>query len=132
MARPSPSEPRRPNPVARPSTLSAGEVDTEDWPAQAADAIERLVQGVRDRTTGHAISAARWLVAGLFLILAGTMSAILLAIALVRFLDAYLPDALVGEDHVWVAHGLAGALLSTLGVALLVLGRRGSPPSNDT
>jgi hypothetical protein len=41
-------------------------LDGHDWPAEAADSIERVVQGVRDKTTGPAISAARWTVAGLF------------------------------------------------------------------
>jgi hypothetical protein len=94
-------------------------VDTSDWPAQAADTIERVVQGVRDKTTGPAITAARWLVAGLFVLLAGTMVAILLAVGLVRVLDAYLPDSVFGEQHVWAAHGLLGLPLFVLGLFLL-------------
>lgn len=104
----------------RPTTRTAAEVDTSDWPAQAADAIERAVQGVRDKTTGPAISAARWAVAGLFILIAGTMALILLVIGLVRVLDAYLPG------NVWVAHTIVGLPLFVGG--LVLLGRRSTPP----
>lgn len=110
----------------RPTTRAAAEVDTSDWPAQAADAIEKAVQGVRDKTTGPAITAARWLVAGLFVLIAGTMALILLAIGLVRLLDAYLPSAVFGDEHVWVAHAVVGLPLFVGGLVLLA--RRSSPP----
>jgi hypothetical protein len=90
--------------------LPSPEVDTTDWPAQAADTIERAVQGVREKTTGPAITVARWLVAGMFALVAGTAVAILLAITLVRLLDAYLPDSVFGEEHVWAAHLFVGVL----------------------
>jgi len=110
----------------RPATRTAAEVDTSDWPAQAADAIERTVQTVRDKTTGPAISAARWAVAGLFVLIAGTMALILLVIVLVRLLDAYLPSSVFGEEHVWAAHALVGAPLFVGGLVLLA--RRTGPP----
>jgi hypothetical protein len=122
MARPSPSAPREP----RPSNLPATEVDAADWPAQATDTIERVVQGVRDKTTGPAITAARWVVAGLFLLVAGTAALVLLTVMLVRLLDAYLPDSVFGEDHVWAAHTILGAVVTTFG--LVLLRKRNRPP----
>jgi hypothetical protein len=119
MARPSPSEPRTP---------SYTEVDATDWPAQAADAIERAVQGVRDKTTGPAITVARWVVAGLFLVVAGTAALILLTVLLVRLLDAYLPDSVFGEDHVWAAHTILGLLVTGVGLVLL---RKRNRPAGD-
>jgi hypothetical protein len=116
MSDPRPSEPRAGRHLR---ALPSPEVDTSDWPAQAADAIERTVQSVRSKTTGPAITAARWLVAGLFVLVAGTVVAILLAIALVRVLDAYLPDSVFGEDHVWAAHLLVGLPLFLGGMVLL-------------
>jgi hypothetical protein len=127
MARPRPSDPRDPGSAARPSRAGSGPVDTSDWPAQAADTIERVVQGVRDKTTGPAITAVRWLVASVFLVLAGTMVLILLAVALVRLVDAYLPDDIFGEDHVWAAHGIVGLLLALTGLVLLGKRRGGAP-----
>lgn len=103
----------------------SSDVDTSDWPAQAADAIEKAVQGVRDKTTGPAITAARWVVAGLFVLIAGTMALILLAIGLVRVLDAYLPSSVFGDQHVWAAHALVGTPLFVGG--LVLLGRRRGP-----
>ena len=125
MARPRPTDRPEPTSAARPTSLSAPRVDTSDWPAQAADTIERVVQSVRAKTTGPAISAARWLVAGLFVTLAGTMVVILLAVALVRILDAYLPDAWVGEQHVWAAHTLVG--IPPFVGGLLLLRKRNRP-----
>jgi len=119
MARPQITEPRPPGAAARPSSLSASQVDTTDWPAQAADTIERVVQGVRSKTTGPAISAVRWVVAGLFLLVAGTMVATLLAVALVRVVDAYLPASVFGDHHVWAAHGIVGLPPFLAGLVLL-------------
>ncbi len=103
----------------RPSKPRTKQVDTTNWPTQAADTIERVVQGVRDKTTGPAIGIARWLVAGLLVLLVGTMVGILLVAALVRVLDAYLPEAVFGQDHVWAAHALVGLPLFLGGLVLL-------------
>jgi hypothetical protein len=89
-----------------------------DWPAQAADTIERVVGQVRDKTTGPAVRAARWAVYGTFALLVGAAVAVLLAISTVRLLDVYLPDAWVGEEHTWVAHLITGAIFSIIGMVL--------------
>jgi hypothetical protein len=98
--------------------LRSTEVDTADWPVQVADTIERLVGRVRDMTTGRAITAARVLVYGTFALLVGLAVAVLVTIAIVRLLDAYLPDDVVGEDHTWAAHLIVGALFTILGMVL--------------
>lgn len=107
------STPRR----AAPDTTGTV-VDTTDWPAQAADTIERVVGSVRDKTTGPAITAARWVVYGTFALLVGLAVLVLLAIAAVRLIDVYLPDAWVGEDHTWVAHLIVGLLFTLAGMAM--------------
>ncbi len=128
MVRPSSTEPRSPGPGVRPSSLSGTNVEMDDWPAQAADTIERVVQNVRDKTTGPAISAARWLVAGLFLVATGIVTVVLLVIMFVRILDVYLPDAVFGEDHIWAAYGILGTVFSVAGVVLL---SKRSTPSDE-
>jgi hypothetical protein len=99
--------------------LPSLDVETADWPAQAADTIEKAVQGVRDKTTGPAITAVRWFVAGLFLVTIGVPVAILLAIALVRLLDVYLPESVFGESHVWAAYLILGLPVFIAGLVLL-------------
>jgi hypothetical protein len=102
------------------ATVPAGPTPSaeSDWPAQAADTIERVVGQVRDKTTGPAITAARWAVYGTFALLVGLAVAVLLAISTVRLLDVYLPDAWVGEQHTWVAHAVTGGLFSLVGMVL--------------
>ncbi|MGE3618875.1 MAG: hypothetical protein AB7L84_00310 [Acidimicrobiia bacterium] len=107
----------------RPGTTAAE--PTGDWPAQAADTIERLVGTVRDKTTGPAIKVARVAVYGLFAGVVGLAVAILSAIAAVRFVDAYLPDAWFGERHTWAAHLLVG-LVFTIG-GMVLWSRRKAP-----
>jgi len=110
-----PPDPRADRPPLR--ALPSAAVDTTDWPAQAADTIEAAVQGVRDKTTGPAITAARWFVAGLFLATMGITVVILLAIVLVRVLDLFLP--------VWGAYLVLGLPLFIAGMVLLA--KRHSP-----
>lgn len=107
-----------PRDARRPVAAAPSSADTSDWPAQAADTIERVVGSVRDKTTGPAITVARWIVYGTFALVVGTVVAILLAIAAVRMLDVYLPDAWVGEDHTWVAHLVVGGLFTLTGAVL--------------
>ena len=102
---------------------------TDDWPAQAADTIERVVGSVRDKTTGPAITVARWIVYGTFALLVGAMVAILLAIAGVRLLDVYLPDAWFGEEHTWAAHLLIGSVFTIGGAA--AWSQRSARPESD-
>jgi hypothetical protein len=95
-------------------TGSAG----SDWPAAAADAIERTVGTVRDKTTGPAITVARGVVYGTFALLIGSVVAVFVAISAVRALDVYLPDSVFGDQHTWVAEALIGALFTLAGMAL--------------
>lgn len=97
---------------------AASDVRTDDWPAQAANTIERVVGSVRDKTTGPAITIVRGIVYGTFALLVGTMVAVLLAVAAVRALDAYLPSAVFGDEHVWAAHGIVGLIFTVLGALL--------------
>lgn len=123
---PSGSSPRR-DPRA-PEPPASGAPRSSDWPAQAADTIERVVGSVRDKTTGPAITAARWIVYGTFALLVGSIVGVLVAIAAVRALDSYLPDAWFGTEHTWVAHLLVGATFTGLGMAMW--SRRAAPATS--
>lgn len=101
------------SPAAPPVTAA----DEKDWPAQAADAIVANVGKVRDRTTGPALKVAGYVVFGAFAVLLGTVALVLFLIGSFRALDAYLPDAVFGEEHTWAAHTILGALLVLGGLA---------------
>ena len=89
-----------------------------DWPAQAADTIERVVGTVRDKTTAPALTIARGVVYGTFAALVGTACLVVLIIGAIRGLDVALPDSIFGEDHVWVAYLILGTLFVVLGAFL--------------
>lgn len=127
MARSRPQERREPGTAARPSSYAGTDVDTNDWPGQAADTIERVVQGVRDKTTGPAITAARWLVASLLVVTLGALALILIVVGAVRALDAYLPDDVFGEQHVWAAYALLGTPTFLAGCLLIRRARKSQP-----
>ena len=107
---------------ARTARLPGAAAPDNDWPAQAADTIERVVGTVRDKTTGPAITAARGLVYGLFAGLVSVVAAVLLIVMAVRLLDNYLPDAWFGEDHMWAVYLILGVLF--LLVAAILWPRR--------
>jgi hypothetical protein len=96
-----------------------------DWPTQLADAIEQVVGTVRDKTTGPALTVAKALVYGTFAALIGLAAVVVFAIAAVRLLDSYLPDAVFGESHTWAAHLILGLLLVIAGGVLWL--RRRAP-----
>jgi hypothetical protein len=95
---------------ARPERLAGAPAHDGDWPAQAADTIERVVGSVRDKTAGPALKAARAVVYGLFAALVGLVVAVMLVVMAVRVLDNYLPDAVFGEDHMWAAYLILGVV----------------------
>jgi hypothetical protein len=103
---------------ARPAALPSPPGPDADWPAQAADTIERVVGSVRDKTTGPALTVARGVVYGLFAGLVGATAAVLAIIALVRLIDNYLPDAVFGEEHMWATYLVLGVAFLVPGVVL--------------
>jgi hypothetical protein len=83
-----------------------------DWAAQTADSIDRLITGVRDKTTGPVERIARVVVYGLVAGILGATCLVLLAITAVRVLDVVIP----GE--VWSADLLVGGIFVFLGALL--------------
>jgi hypothetical protein len=92
-----------------------------DWPAQAADTVVRVVDSVRGKTTGPAITVARAIVYGLLAAILGTAALVLLVIGAVRAIDSYVP----GE--VWAAHLIVGAVFTLAGLFLWTK-RQPTPP----
>lgn len=80
---------------------------------QAADTVERLVGGLRDKTAVPLTTVARALVYGLLAAVMAIATAVLVVIGVLRAVDVYLP----GE--VWSAHLLVGGIFTLLGGFLL-------------
>jgi predicted lysophospholipase L1 biosynthesis ABC-type transport system permease subunit len=89
-----------------------------DWPAQAADVVERAVGAVRDKTTGPVLLMARAAVYGLFAIVVGLVLAALFGIAIVRLVNNYLPESVFGTERVWAAHLIVGLVFVAAGAVL--------------
>jgi hypothetical protein len=94
------------------------DVSTDDWPAQFADSIENVVGQVRDKTTGPLLTIARGLVYGTFAGVLGLTALIVGVIALIRFVDAYLPDSVFGEKHTWATYLILGVIFTAVGAVL--------------
>lgn len=104
--------------LRKPDTTTRGDGGPDDWAVTATDTIVRVVDGVRAKTTGPAITASRALVYGLLALLLGVAALVLGAIGTVRSIDVYLPDSVFGERHTWAAHVLVGSVFSVVGLAL--------------
>jgi hypothetical protein len=98
--------------------VPASSVRTDDWPAQATDAIVKVVGTASGKVTGPITTVARAIVFGLFAALLGMTALVLGAVLAARILDNYLPDAWVGEQHMWAAYLVLGVLFSVAGLVL--------------
>lgn len=97
-----------PGDAPRPATAGT------DWTAQAADTIERVVGGIRDKTTVPLTTVARALVYGLLVVVMGITIVVFLAVAAVRLVSVY---AVRGE--VWAAYLAVGGIFTLAGAFLL-------------
>lgn len=88
----------------------------DDWAAQAADTIDRVVTGIGDKTTKPLIAAAAAIVYGIILAAVGGTILVLLAIALVRALVVYNPVIDDPARRVWVAEAALGGIFSLIGL----------------
>lgn len=100
--------------MAQPGKLRApAATDSPDWTVQAADTVERVVGTIRDKTAMPLITVARAVVFGLVAGVMGVSALVLVAIGLVRALDAYVPQ------EVWSAHLIVGGIFTLAGGLLL-------------
>jgi hypothetical protein len=107
-------------PTAAPKTGS-------DWTVQAADTIESVVGGIRDKTTVPITTAARVLVYGLVAGTLGLAALVLVAVGLVRVGVVYLGNLAWVSDAsgraVWAADALIGAVFVLAGLLVWRLRR---------
>jgi hypothetical protein len=81
-----------------------------DWPAQAADQVVNVVDTVRQKTTGPALTVARAVVYGFLILIAGIAALVLLIAAIVRFGAYWVP--------VWSVYLGLGTFLVLVGAVL--------------
>jgi hypothetical protein len=106
----------------------------DEWPKQATDAVVKVVDAVRDKTTGPAVNAAHAVKYG---IVAGAMGAILAVAALIGLLrgsEALLQvigtwkDVSWLAEPAWIVYLFYGCLFSVAGLALF---RRANRPAKQ-
>jgi hypothetical protein len=108
------SDPAPPAPVAA----------RDDWPAQAADTIVRVVGQVREKTTGPAITASRAVVFGLLAAVLGTVLLVAFSMVLLRVTVIGVTEALDALDlerpgrAVWIAYFVDTALFALIGLVI--------------
>lgn len=114
--------PQRPTRPAVPTSTAADA--TDDWPKLATDAVVKLVDSVREKTTGPAINGAHALKYG---IVAGILISVFSVIALIgamRLSEALLQkigstwDVTWLAEPMWIVYLVYGAALSLIGLWL--------------
>jgi hypothetical protein len=108
-------------PDATPPELVPPAPSTSGWPSQAADTIVDLVDQVRAKTTGPAITAARALVFGLIVAVLAIVVGVLALVFLVRLTTEVLVLIWDGAG-VWLTYLIYGVVFTAVGV--FVFGRR--------
>jgi hypothetical protein len=130
MAQPGSSDPR----AAAGGPAGAGPPAQSEWPVQATDAIVRVVDSVRDKTTGPALDAARWFIYGIVLALLVLPLAILVLVGAMRltegfFLWLYSRGVEWLHDPMWLVYAIYGALFSLAGLNCWRLAKKPAPAS---
>jgi hypothetical protein len=99
-----------------------------DWAPKLADTIERVVTGIRDKTTRRVLTAYRAIVFGVIAVFGGAAALVLLIIALFRGVQALLDIGLEHHDSVWVSYLALGTLFTIAG---LVAMKKRFPTTDD-
>jgi hypothetical protein len=97
-----------------PGAGGAHQVAEHDWTAELADRIESVVGMVREKTTVPVTKIARAVVFGLLIATLGAVALVLSVVALVRFVDVYLPFDPYAR-RVWVTYAVLGAIFLLAG-----------------
>lgn len=86
----------------------------EDWTVQAADTIERVVVGLRDKTAVPLTTVARALVYGLLAAVMGLTALVFVLIGTLRAVNVY-----VVQGEVWASYLLVGGIFTLAGALTL-------------
>jgi|SRR5437660_9422847 len=92
---------------------------TGDWTIQTADRLERVVTGIRDRTTVPLTTLARALVYGLVVVTMAVVALVLIAVVVVRLGANYVPLHDPPGRSVWVTEAAVGGIFTVAGLFAL-------------
>lgn len=126
--------PGRPG-TSRTATLSATDPRADsglapsppaDWPKQATTSIVKVVDTVRDKTTGPALTAAQWVVYGTVMALLAVPVLVFLLVGSIRLLEGGLlwlsqvgsdpaPSGRGLKEPVWIVYLFFGAIFTVAG-----------------
>lgn len=117
----------------RPVPVAPSPPESSDWPKQATDSIVRVVDSVRDKTAGPAVTAARAVVYGSILALLALPLFILLLVGAMRALERIF--IMIGErfqiswllQPMWLVYLLFGLTFFLVGLRLWARARRPAP-----
>lgn len=98
-----------------------------NWASDLADTVERVVGGVRDKTTTPILKATRFIVFGALAAIFGIVIVVLALIVATRGLQALLDIGLPHDRSVYVSYLAIGGILGIAG--LLILRKRNSAES---
>jgi len=90
-----------------------------NWAAELADTIERTVTTVRNKTTRPLLIAYRGVIFGVVAAWGGAIAAVLLLIALVRGLQAFLDIFFEHTTSVWLSYLIVGAVFAIVGMVVM-------------
>lgn len=99
-----------------------------DWPEQATDGIIRLVDSVRDKTTGPALQVARAIKYGVTALILGTVVLFMLVIGMMRALEVLFINVFHLENPIWLVYLIMGLVFVGLGALLWGKARTTPPP----
>src|SRR5216117_1908407 len=100
-----------------PARIAPAPARDGDWTVQAADTVERVVTGIRGRTTVPLTTIARAVVYGL--VVATMAVVVLVAVVAVRRGASYVPLHDPPGRAVWVTEAGLGGIFTILGLFVL-------------
>lgn len=113
------------------ASLAPSPFGNDDWPKQATDAVVKVVDSVRDKTTGPAVNAAHAAKYGIVAAIIALPLSVVLLVGLMRGTEALLQ--VIGTwqgwsflaDPIWIVYLLYGALFTLFG---LICWRKANKP----
>ena len=90
-------------------------IGNPDWAKQTADAVEQLVNTIRDRTTTPIVQLTRAVVFGLLGAFAGGIAFVLLIVIMLRLVQMVWAVPFDHDSSVWLSYATVGGIFVVIG-----------------